>query len=141
MNLTSKELAEQWFVPEQSNISIYIYGNFGQNVIDHHESIRQRFRLYCNLKLGINYDINSLINFYGKIHNKEIIPESAFIDITETEFILLELFQSEILKLNQEDINEKRFRWSFKNYLKFNDGFMNKEYKGTYIKYLEWYGK
>lgn len=141
MNLTLKQLVEQWFVIENSNICIHLYGNFGQNVVDHHESIRQRFRLYCNLKLGINYDINSLINFYTKIHNKEIIPQSAFIDITETEFLLSELFQNEILKFDIEDISKNKFRWSFKNYLKFGDGFINKDYKGTYIKYLEWYGK
>jgi len=139
MNLTIKQIAEQWFAFDNNMISYHIYGKYGQHVIDHHEQIRQKFRLYCNLKLGIDYNINNLIEFYKKIANKEIIPESAFIDITELEFLLSELFQIEVLNIDQNIINQNRLRWSFKNYLRYNDGYYDKNYKGTLIKYNEWY--
>lgn len=138
MNLTPIQLAENWFAIPSSNISFLIYSQFGQQVAEYQESIRKRFVLYCNLKLNL-YSIEDLIKYYDRVHKKKIIPESAFIDITELEFILSEVFQSEILKMSNQEILQNRFKWSFKSYLKNNNGFYDPDYIGTMIKYQKWY--
>lgn len=140
MNQSIIELAKYWYVYTDSNICTVIYGSFGQQVIEYQESIRKRFRAYCNIKLNLSLDhLGDLISLYDKINKKEVIPQSAFIDITELEFVLSELFQLEVLKKTPEEILSNRFKWSFKNYLKYGDGLYDKNYLGTYIKYQQWY--
>lgn len=142
MNYSIIDLAKYWYIYPDSNISAMIYGNFGQQVVEYQESIRKRFRAYCNIKLNLSLDhLEDLVSLYDKIDKKEIIPESAFIDITELEFVLSELFQFEILKKSNEEILSNRFKWSFKNYLKYGDGLYDKNYIGTYLKYKMWYNK
>jgi len=142
MNYSIIDLAKYWYVYPDSNICGIIYGDFGQQVVEYQESIRKRFRAYCNIKLNLSLDnLEDLISLYEKINKKEIIPQSAFIDITELEFVLSELFQYEILKKSNEEILSNKFKWSFKNYLKYGDGLYDKNYIGTYLKYKFWYNK
>ena len=142
MNPSIIELAKHWYIYPDSNVSLFIYGKFGQQVVDYQESIRKRFRAYCNIKLNLSLDnLDDLLNLYSKINKKEIIPQSALIDITELEFVLSELFQLEILKKSEEEIISNRFKWSFKNYIKYGDGLSDINYIGTYKKYEQWYKK
>jgi hypothetical protein len=142
MNPSVNELAKYWYVYPDSNICALIYGSFGQQVVEYQESIRKRFRSYCSIKLNLSLDnLDDLISLYDKVNKKEVIPQSALIDITELEFVLSELFQSEVLKKSPEEILSNRFKWSFKNHLKHGDGLYDKSYMGTYIKYEQWYKK
>jgi hypothetical protein len=142
MNPSITELAKYWYVYPDSNICSLIYGSFGQQVVEYQESIRKRFRSYCSIKLNLSLDhLEDLVSLYDKVNKKEVIPQSALIDITELEFVLSELFQLEVLKKSPEEILSNRFKWSFKNYLKHGDGLCDKKYIGTYIKYEQWYKK
>ena len=142
MNPSITELAKYWYVYPDSNICSLIYESFGQQVVEYQESIRKRFRSYCSIKLNLSLDhLEDLVSLYDKVNKKEVIPQSALIDITELEFALSELFQLEVLKKSSEEILSNRFKWSFKNYLKHGDGLYDKNYIGTYIKYEQWYKK
>lgn len=142
MNPSINELAEYWYIHPESNICQLIYGNFGQQVVEYQESIRKRFRSYCSIKLNLSLEnLNDIISLYDKIAKKEVLPQSAFIDITELEFVLSELFQLKALEKSSEEIISNRFKWSFKNHLKYGDGLYDKNYVGTYRKYEQWYKK
>lgn len=127
-----------WFVYSNGNNQVLAdYGKYGQEIVDFHEQTRQQFRIYCeqNLKLSLN-SLDDLINYMIKIKNKETIPDEYFVDIVEKEYRLSELFQLKVL--NQDFVNiiaKNRYKFSFLNYLKFGDGFIDKNYCGTILIY------
>lgn len=140
MNNQILNFASHWFDVENSNISTTIYSNFNIHSAEYHESIRKRFRAYCRIKLSIS-SLQELLAFFKEIADKKLLPQSAFIDIVELEYVLSEFFQFYVLGFSEEDINKNKYKWSFKNYLKFGDGFYDKNYKGTILKYNECYKK
>ena len=136
MNNQILNFATHWFDVENSNISTIIYSTFNTNSAEYHESIRQRFRAYCRIKLSIS-SLQELLVFFKEIDDKKLLPQSAFIDIVELEYVLSEFFQFYVLGFSEEDINKNKYKWSFKDYLKTDDGFCHPEYKGTILKYVE----
>jgi hypothetical protein len=120
-----------------------VYGKYGQEIVNHHETLRRKFQIYCKYKL--NLDISSLddmVKYMTKIKNKEVIPEEYFVDMVELEFRLSELFQIEVLGQDfmkdvvnyQPDGTQLRYTFSFKDYLNGGSGFP-KNYLGTILKY------
>lgn len=116
-----------------------VYGKFGEEVRSFHELLRKRFRSYCINQLGLNLNnLTDMVNHMIKIKNKEVLPGSFFIEVVEMEFRLSELFQIEVLGMDLiKDIVPRRYRWSFSDYLKTGDGFINPDYKGIIIQYQE----
>lgn len=125
-----------WFCHNPSNEALAMYGKYGQDVVNKHELIRQRFRLYCenNLKLSLD-NLDGLINYMKKIESGEVIPDSFFIGTVENEFRLSELFQLKVLGFDFMTKMHPRYKWSFKNHLTYGDGWYDKSYEGTILKY------
>lgn len=116
-----------------------VYGKYGNGIPEAHEQLRKNFRSYCLNKLKLNLNnLNDMINYMIQIRDKKIIPENEFINMVELEFRLSELFQIEVLGMDLiKDIVPRRYRWSFIDYLKTGDGFINPDYKSTIIQYQE----
>lgn len=113
-----------------------VYGKYGENIVNYHENLRKQFQMYCTDKLGLNIStLDDITNYMKKIKNKEVIPDSFFIEMVELEFRLSELFQIEVLGQDLlTDIVPKRYKFSFKDYLAGNSGFPE-NYLGTILKY------
>jgi len=120
-----------------------VYAKYGQEVVNHHEALRRKFQMYCKYNLNLNIStLDDMVKYMTKIKNKEIIPESYFINMVELEFRLSELFQIEVLGQDfmkevvnyQPDGSQLRYTFSFKDYLAGGSGFP-KCYQGTILKY------
>jgi hypothetical protein len=120
-----------------------VYGKYGQEVVNHHETLRRKFQMYCKYKLNLDIStLDDMVKYMTKIKNKEVVPEEYFIDMVELEFRLSELFQIEVLGQDfikdvvnrQADGSQLRYRFSFKDYLNGASGFP-KNYLGTILQY------
>lgn len=125
-----------FFCYNPSNETQIMYGKYGQNIVREREIIRLTFRMYCENELGINLNnLDGLIDYFKKIHAKEIVPSEYLINVVESEFRLSELFQLKVLNMDfMNEIVPKRYKWSFENYLKTGDGFSDENYEGTILK-------
>lgn len=132
------ELLEIWMDQRNTYVSYQIYKIFGHQTVKYKESIRIRFLDYLNLKLNIK-NSEDLIKYCILINSKSIKPESAFIDVFDTEFVLSEFFQFKILNFTPDYILSNRFKFSFKNYMLHENGYYDKEYVGTVTKYYRWF--
>ena len=120
-----------------------VYSKYGQEVVNHHETLRRKFQAYC--KNNLNLDISTLddmVKYMIKIKDKEVVRDQYFIEMVELEFRLSELFQIEVLGQDfmkevvnyQPDGSQLRYTFSFKDYLAGRSGFP-KGYQGTILKY------
>lgn len=125
-----------WFCYPKGNECDAMYGKYGQHIINKHESIRQNFRSYCEtvLKISLN-SLDDLISYMIKIRDKTATPSDYFIDVLEKEFRMSELFQLKVLGFDFMTTMHPRYKWSFKDYLKYGDGWHNKDYDGTVLRY------
>jgi hypothetical protein len=121
----------------RNNQILAFYGRFGQEIVNRHEQTRRWFRDNLRVKTGLEPGLKALDVFF-----KNNIFTQKEEDIIESEFCLSEYYQRVILRMNfmgtRPEITNgmhPRYKWSFKNHLKFGDGWCDKEYKGTILKY------
>ena len=120
-----------------SNETTIMYSKYGQSIVEKEEKKRREIRKYLqyNLDLDLN-TLNDLINYFEKIYKKEIIPDEYLTKVIEEQYRLSELFQLKILRMDfMKDIVPKRYKFSFSDYLKYENGFINPNYESTIIKY------
>lgn len=112
-----------WFCFNPSNECQIMYAQFGQEIHQKHEEIRQRFRLYCEDVLNISLEnLDDLIKYMEKVNNKEIKIDSYFLEICEQEFRLIDLFRLKVLQQDFiKEIVPNRYSWSLKRYLETKD--------------------
>ena len=125
-----------WFVFNPSNECNIMYSKYGSNIVEKHEKIRQEFRLYCEFKLNLSLNsLDDLIEYMKKIEKKEIISDEYFINVVDNEFRLSELYELKVLNLDFMKQMHPRYKWSFRNHLKFNNGWIDTNYESIIIKY------
>jgi hypothetical protein len=113
-----------------------MYGKYGSNIVQKHEKVRREFRGFCKNQLRLSTDtLDGLIRYMKKIRDKIVTPDKYFIDVVENEFRMSELFQLKVLDMDFMTTMHPRYKWSFKNYLKCGDGWADKEYTGTILRY------
>jgi len=76
------------------------------------EMNRQKFRLYCNLKLGLDFSLNSLKDFLEKGTWKE---DRVFLEMLDQEEILKTFYRWHILKHSLEEIRSTAKSWNLKD--------------------------
>lgn len=115
----------------RSNQTELTYGKYGQEIVQFHEQKRFEFRNYARKILKLDFTLESLEQYMRMGNFTE-----EFINYCELEFAMSEFFQIKILGMKFiEEIVPQRYKWSFRNYLNFNDGFINKNYRGTILVY------
>lgn len=114
------------------------YGKYGNEIVQRHEQMRLGFRYKCEQELGLEFTLKSLEKYLKSIVN---YPQ-WFVDYFETEFSFSEFYQLKVLNYNfmGERPNDligmhPRYKWSFRNHLKFNNGWIDPDYEGTILKY------
>ncbi len=122
-----------YYVYGRSNHTSLMYGPFGPKVVEYHENIRVRFRLYCYSDLGLDYSLESLEEY---MHKGDFSEE--FIEITEVEYSIKDLFRLKVLGQSYEEIVDNRYNWSFKKYLETGEV---KQSKSDYIGIINEYRK
>ncbi len=130
--------AKYYYSYGRSNHCQLLYGQFGQNVVSHHEARRISFRYYCQEKLGLELNLNSLIEYMKKGEFTE-----AFINAVELEVNMKDIFRHSVLgKDFVTNIDKNRHNWSFRNYLLSGDeDQFNTDYVGPINSYLKQLGK
>ena len=128
-----------YYVYGRSNQCQLLYGKFGQEVVNYHETSRLRFRLHCEKMLGLDIStLDSLEEFYRKGNFS-----AEFIDAVELEVNLKDYFRYKILEQDfVEEIDKNRINWSFRLYLDSGDAKQEStDYKGPINQYLEQVGQ
>jgi hypothetical protein len=121
-----------WYTFGRSNQVQAFYGEFGHEIVNYHENLRFHFRHSCRKLLELEFTLDSLENYLR--HTRDY-PE-WLIQAFEIEFCLSEFFRLKILREDfMKDIVPMRERWSFRNFLLTGDGFSDKNYLGTRLKY------
>lgn len=109
------------------------YNKYGEKIVQQHELMRLGFRYKCQEELGIDLNLKSLEDYLK--NNQNQYPQ-WLIDYFETEFSFSEFFRLKVLDEDfMKDIVPRRERWSFKNFIQYGDGFYDKEYLGTRLRY------
>lgn len=129
----------------RSNQIEMFYGKFGPSIVNKHEKSRKEFRQY--LKKTLNEPLT--LQSFEKWLRKDVAQFTEYeINMIELEFCLSEYYQRVILGMNFmgnrymsniPDGMHPRFQWSFRNYIKFGDGWIDKDYKGTILIYNKTY--
>ncbi len=134
----------KYYLYARSNQIQMFYGKYGQEIVNFHEKKRIEFRNYLREKTKLEPSLRALDIFF-EAHNSGFYGErwtEYEIEMMELEFCLSEYFQRKILGMDfmgkRPEISNgmhPRKKWSFKNHLEFGDGWINKDYEGTIIKY------
>lgn len=120
----------KYYLYGRSNQIEAFYGKYGQKVVNYHESLRREFRKRL-IDRGYETNLNGVTVFFKKEEFDEFDR-----NMIELEFCLSEFYQRAILGMDfVKEIVPKRYKWSFINFLKTGDGFSDKEYNGTILKY------
>ena len=115
----------------RSNQTELAYGKYGRQIVDFHENKRFEFRHYARKVLKLDYTLDSLENYFKKSNYTE-----EFINYVQLEFPMSEFFQVKILGMDFiKEIVPKRYKFSFRDYLKYGNGFSNSNYLGTILRY------
>ncbi len=137
-----QEHDSKYYLYARSNQIDMFYGNYGQDIVNRHEAFRRLFRNYLRNNFG-EPGLNSLNKLFS-LNPKEWVDSDFVIDMVEMEFCLSEYYQRTVLGMNFMGVRPEnpigmhpRFCWSFKDFLKFGDGWHDKEYKSTIVKYNE----
>ena len=120
-----------WEFPVSNQCQAF-YSKYGQNTTSHHESLRLTFRYKCEKELGLELTLESLENYLKSTRNYP----SWLIDYFEIEFSFSEFFRLKVLgEKFMEEIVPLREKWSFRNFMLTGDGFSDKSYLGTRLRY------
>ena len=139
----------KYYLYARSNQMQMFYGKYGQEVVNFHEEKRLEFRDYLGEQTDLNPSLKALGLFFVNHHpNVCGLKWTDYeIEMMELEFCLSEYYQRTVLKMNfmgtRPEISDgmhPRKQWSFKNHLKYGDGWYDKDYKGTILKYNEEFG-
>ncbi len=87
-----------------------LYRQFGDDVWKHHENIRLQFRINCQFSLGLDFTLDSLINYMKE--NLGNYPE-WFETVLEGEVSVKDIFRFKVLNQPLMDICSNRFNWSY----------------------------
>lgn len=126
-----------YYVYGRSNHTSLMYGPFGENAVAYHENIRIRFRLYCKNILNLDYSLESLEEYLDSCNSKNEWDDE-FLEVSELEYSIKDIFRLKILGQTFEEINDNRYNWSLKKYIK--TGEVNQS-KSDYIGVINEYRK
>lgn len=87
-----------------------LYQQFGDDVWKYHENIRMQFRINCQHLLGLEFTIESLINYMKT--NIGNYPD-WFEMVLEGEVSIKDIFRYKILNQSLSNICDNRFDWSY----------------------------
>lgn len=107
------------------------YSKYGSQVVNYHETERLRFKLRCQKELNLEFTLKSLEEYLKSTRDYP----SWFVDYFELEFAFSEFFQLKVLGMDFMTTMHPREKWSFKNFLATGDGWSDKSYLGTRLKY------
>lgn len=144
---------ESWIINKRNDDSIllkpskywYVYGHgsshtellyrqFSDEIWRYHENIRMRFRINCQLQLGLEFTLESLINYMKE--NIGNYPD-WFEKILETEVSLKDIFRLKVLNQPLTNICMNRFDWSY--YLWKESGQIEQPSGGKYVSAFNFY--
>lgn len=129
----------KYYLYARSNQIQAFYGKYGQQIVNYHEDLRLSFREHLRKETGLEPSLRALNMLFKKCKEEFNSFERSIIEL---EFCLSEYYQRTVLGMNfmgiRPDINNgmhPRYKWSFENYLKFGDGWHDKDYMGTILRY------
>jgi hypothetical protein len=105
-----------YYVYGRSNHCNLLYQQFGNDVLQFHESQRLQFRIFCQNTLGLDFTLDSLAEYMKTTDWPEY-----FLEVVELEVNLKDLYRYRVLEQPFEEILENRFDWSIKEYFKSGD--------------------
>ena len=106
-----------YYVYGRSNHCNLLYQQFGNQVLNKHESQRLQFRIYCQHELGLELTIDSLVEYM----RDESKWSEYFLDSVELEVNLKDIYRYKVLNQSYEDIVRNRFDWSIKEFFETGD--------------------
>ena len=117
-----------WVYGHGSSHTQLLYQQFGNDVWQKHENVRMNFRLSCQAQLGLEFTMDSLVNYLKENVGK--YPD-WFEQTLENEISLKDLFRFKVLNQPLGDICSNRFNWSFFTYK--NTGKINQNKHDGYV--------
>lgn len=125
----------KYYLYGRSNQIQLFYNKYGDGVINYHERKRKEFRTYLAAQVGIQPGLAALDMLFTVRHKSPTTWTEFEIEMLELEFCLSEYFQRTILGMDFMTTMHPRYKWSFRNYLYSGDGWKDKSYEGTIIRY------
>jgi hypothetical protein len=124
----------KYYLYGRSNIIDAFYGKYGGEKVKFHEFLRRQFRDYLKKNFG-EANLKTLDLLFSQ-RPSSWKDDDYVTDMIEMEFCLSEYYRRTVLKQDfMKDIVPNREKWSFKNFLLTGDGFSDKNYLGTRLKY------
>jgi hypothetical protein len=106
-----------------SEETLAMYSKYSIDIVKQKEQERRDFRNYLQNILKLSLDnLDDLIEYMKKLNNKEIAPDSFFINFCDNCFRMTDLFRHKILGQDLiPDIVKNRFNWRLSYYLNTGD--------------------
>jgi len=123
--------AKYFYTYGRSNQMNVVYRNYSDELIEHHESHRLQFRLFCEKVLKLDFDLDSLVEQMKKDEWPVFFLESV-----ELETNLKDLYRHKVLGQSFDEIARNRIDWSIEIYLETGDAEqVDTNYKGPLSEY------